>query len=274
MESCRARRVDYPPFRRIPSEVTVFQIIPSALLCALLALAPNAAASSDVPAASPRGDLISVQLAPVRDNSMYENSGTLSNGAGIYLFAGVTQDGPRRRCLLRFDLSGIPPSASIQDALLTLTVSNSVSGPEPTTLHRVLADWGEAGSDAGSPGGLGAPAQPGDATWTHAFYPTVTWSTPGGDFVATESATTNVAGLGSYQWSDPRLTADAQAWVMGLAPNFGWIVLGDESADGTAKRFDSREFPTPASRPTLTVEYFAPTPVEPATWAGTKAAYR
>jgi hypothetical protein len=261
-------------FRTGSPEVDVLQRIPSVLLCALLALSPNPAGSSDGPAASPRGNLISVQLAPVHDNSMYENSGTLSNGAGIYLFAGVTQDGPRRRCLLRFDLSGIPPSAAIQDVRLTLTVSNSVSGALPMTLHRLIADWGEAGSDAGSPGGLGAPAQPGDATWTHAFYPTVTWTADGGDFVAVESATTNVGGLGSYEWSDPRLAADVQSWVTGLAPNFGWIVLGDESAVGTAKRFDSREFPTPASRPTLTVEYFAPTPVEPATWAGTKAAYR
>ncbi|MFN8177497.1 MAG: DNRLRE domain-containing protein [bacterium] len=252
----------------------MFELIQPVLLCALLALGPKPAPPAHGTAAEARHDLSTVQLEPVRDNSMYENSGTLSNGAGIYLFSGVIQDGFRRRCLLRFDLSGIPANASIQDARLTLTVSNSISGAVPMTLHRALADWGEAGSDAGTPGGLGAPAQPGDATWTHAFYPSVMWSAAGGDFDATASATTSVAGLGSYQWSDARLIADVQSWVTGALPNFGWILLGDESASGTAKRFDSREFPTPASRPMLTVQYFAPTTIDAATWAATKALYR
>jgi hypothetical protein len=40
----------------------------------------------------------------------------------------------------------------------------------------------------------------------------------------------------------------------GLA-NFGWIVQGNETLSGTAKRFDSRENQTPANRPLLIIEY-------------------
>ena len=56
------------------------------------------------------------------------------------------------------------------------------------------------------------------------------------------------------------MVADVQSWLVNPASNFGWLVLGDESGSGTAKRFDTRES---ASPPVLTVEYtpgLTPTP--------------
>lgn len=80
--------------------------------------------------------------------------GSLSNGAGQYLFAGNTAQGALRRALLAFDLSNLPANAQLTRAALTLTLSrtNSFSGDQPHTLHRVLAAWGEGLSDAGTPG--------------------------------------------------------------------------------------------------------------------------
>jgi hypothetical protein len=243
------------------------------LLCALSALVPQTV-PVDAPAPSLRGGLMVAQLQPAHDNSMYSNSGALSNGAGIYLFSGATQDGSIRRCLIRFDTSAIPPGAYIEDAQLTLTISRAVASGNPMSLYRLVADWGEAGSDAGDPGGLGAPAQPGDATWTYSFYNTVNWANAGGDYTPLPSASSIVGMSGTAVWAGPQLIADVQAWVNGTTPNFGWILVGDEQSSGSAKRFDSREHPTSANRPTLTVTYTTTVAVEPTTWGSTKASYR
>ena len=53
------------------------------------------------------------------------------------------------------------------------------------------------------------------------------------------------------------MIADVQSWLDNPATNFGWLVLGDESASATAKRFDTRES---ASPPVLTIEYTRTTP--------------
>jgi hypothetical protein len=197
-----------------------------------------------------------ITLTPMRDNSMYEEYIENSNGAG-YLFAGRAGGGGIRRALLRFDVAGaIPPGAQIDSAALRLTVSRAAtSDPLPATLHRVLADWGEAGSNAGERAGIGAAAQPGDATWTTRFYPSVAWLTPGGDFVPSASLTGMIGGDGTYTLaSTPALTDDVQDWLDAPASNFGWVLRVDESAPGTARRIDSRESPA-ATRPALTIVY-------------------
>lgn len=51
------------------------------------------------------------------------------------------------------------------------------------------------------------------------------------------------------------MLADIEAWRAEPSQNFGWIVVGDETATGTAKRFASRENPDVDLRPRLTIEY-------------------
>jgi hypothetical protein len=48
------------------------------------------------------------------------------------------------------------------------------------------------------------------------------------------------------------MVADAQSWLDNPASNFGWLVLGDETAIATAKRFDTRESAGP---PMLTIQF-------------------
>ena len=80
-----------------------------------------------------------------------------------------------------------------------------------------------------SPGGAGAQAEAGDATWLHTFYNTSFWTTPGGDFSPTLSATTTVSTVNTtYTWSGSGLLADVQAWVSNPASNFGWVIRGNE----------------------------------------------
>src|SRR5437660_1104037 len=80
--------------------------------------------------------------------------------------------------------------------------------------------------------------------------------TPGGDFAATVSGSKQVGGAGtSPSWTGAGLVTDVQGWLANSATNFGWIVVGNESAPGTAKEFASRENPTTTTRPTLLVNY-------------------
>lgn len=196
-----------------------------------------------------------------KDNTLYEtNADALSNGAGIYFFAGRTaqEDNTLRRGLLQFDLSAIPSGSTIQDATLEITSSRSIAGSQPLSVHTVDIDWGEASSDAPGQEGGGAPAEAGDATWTNAFDQGTEWSTVGGDYNATASASTTASGMGLVTFNSLDLTADIQSWVDGTSSNFGWIVRGNELTGTTAFRFNTRE--NTIDPPNLIVN-FTPPPV-------------
>lgn len=204
---------------------------------------------------------VSVSLTPSKDNSIYDDSGDLSNGAGQYLFSGLTRLNQIRRGLLAFGniTAQIPSGATIQSATLTLNLSKtSISSGRTVGLYPLVADWGEGTSDATGAEGTGTTATTDDATWTHRFYPNQTWSSVGGDYTATASATTTVSTLGSYTWSSSQMAQDVQNWLDSPNSNFGWILIGNESMAQSAARFDSRENPTTGSRPLLEIVYSLP----------------
>lgn len=210
----------------------------------------------------------SLTLNPVKDGSLFEELPTNASGAGPSLFAGMTQPGSKRRALMAFDLSSVPVGAAISSAQVQLYVTFGQGTSNPMTLNRVTKTWGEGASNAGPTGGTGTSAQSDDATWSQRFFasvPATPWTTAGGDFIATASATTNVSTLGSYTWSGAQLTADVQGWVNTPLSNNGWILIGDENFTLNAKRIASREADVPTQRPKLLVSYSAapqPTPFE------------
>lgn len=203
-----------------------------------------------------------VTLSPTKDNTLYEDSrGAFSNGAGSHFFAGNNAKGQRRRGVLAFDVArALPRGARITAARLVLHMSKtSVFAPAtPVSLHALTADFGEGTSKGALGEGGGGPSTKNDATWIHRFYPSTRWAAAGGDFVKTASATTTVGGVGTYSWTSMALTADVQRWLDRPATAHGWILIGRESASTTAKRFDSRENPTPSVRPRLLVTYTPP----------------
>jgi hypothetical protein len=203
-------------------------------------------------AAGPAAAQMTAELSAAHDTTLFQE-GDLSNGAGDYLFAGPTNNGDDRRALIAFDIAGeVPAGATITEVELELRMTRTISGAETIGLHRVLADWGEAGSDASGQEGAGADAQSGDATWQHRFFSNETWSSAGGDFESVPSATLQVAGNGSYTWeSTPQLVADVQSWLDSPSGNHGWILV--MSSSGTAKRFNSRE--NASDPPVLKIEY-------------------
>jgi FtsP/CotA-like multicopper oxidase with cupredoxin domain len=202
-----------------------------------------------------------ITLGAAKDSTLYQPASggtTNSNGAGEHCFAGRTDDGYVRRGLIAFNLTDVPPGSIISAATLTLYMSRTRDTANNVLLHRLLGNWGEGASNAGQEEGRGIQALPGDATWYHRFYPTSSWASAGGDFVASASATAAVNKEGFYSWSSPGLVADVQGWLNNPGSNFGWVIKGDESNIKTSKRFDTREVETVSQRPTLTLEFVAP----------------
>ena len=200
--------------------------------------------------------MAATSIMPSKDNTLYEYDpaeGDHSNGAGFHFFAGENGMGELRRGVLAFDIAGsVPPGSTITAVSLSMNMSMTPAGAETVELHKLLADWGEGTSHAPMGEGDGAPATPNDATWRHRFFDSVFWTTQGGDFSATVSASQSVGGVGQYTWSSAQMVADVQSWLDNPANNFGWLVLGDETAIATAKRFDTRES---ASPPMLTIQF-------------------
>ncbi len=200
-----------------------------------------------------------VNLSAEKDNSMYSENGNFSNGAGDFLFAGRTQGGlgtDIRRALIKFDVSTIPAGSLITAVSLEVTGSNG--GASLVNLHLLNSDWGEAGSDAPGAEGQGTAAQNGDATWLSNFFNTSLWTTAGGDFNALSSASASVDEGSVSTFTSVAMVDDVQDWIDGTTPNYGWILVGDETAPGTAVRMNSRE--NGSGNPVLNVTYEAPTP--------------
>ncbi|MEA2736503.1 MAG: hypothetical protein QOE14_2954 [Humisphaera sp.] len=223
---------------------------------ALIVAAAAAAAGSLV---SPVASANVAKLTSSKDNTLYKSlTGSLSNGAGDAFFAGTTAGSEPRRGLIAFDLqAGLPSNAVINSASVTLTSIRAL-GTSTVTLQRALKDWGEGTSDAGPTGGGGDVATTGDATWLHTFYNTAFWTTPGGDFSATVSASASMS-TGAANFSGSQLLADVQGWHGNPSTNFGWAVIGNEASAGTAKRIASHENEDEDARPLLTVDYSAST---------------
>lgn len=202
---------------------------------------------------------VEITIPAEADTTLFESpAGAIANGAGEFLFTGRTDQGKRRRALLRFDIAGaVPPGAAILEATLRLELTRTISGPVTHRIFVAGSDWGEGASDAPAQEGAGTAPEPGDATWIHTFFDTQNWPVQGGgDFPEEETRAEFTAnGLGTYVVSSQRLADDVQAWLDGDPGNFGWIVLGDETAISNAKQWRSRESAVAAERPALIVKY-------------------
>ena len=178
-----------------------------------------------------------VTITADKDNTISSTSPDRNAGAGS-LRAGRTGSSGRNtihRALLHFNLSSIPAGSKINSATLTLSVTNVGNEPTGLALHKLTENWSE-----------------GEATWSHAFFPDFTWTTEGGNFEPTVTASTGDVEIGSLVI--PNLTKDVQSWVNDSAGNYGWILRGtDEDKTSSAKLISSRE--QTDRQPVLSVTY-------------------
>src|SRR5436305_4471327 len=150
-----------------------------------------------------------VNINPSKDNTLYEfvpADGDLSNALGFHFFAGETGMGDLRRGVLAIAKArNTPPQSRPQLVSCSLHMSKTSSDTARNVeLHSLLADWGEGTSQPPGDEGMGAPATPNDATWRHRFFDTIFWTTEGGDFAPTISASQSVGAIGVYTWSAPQ----------------------------------------------------------------------
>jgi hypothetical protein len=211
-----------------------------------------------------------LHVSPDKDNTLYEDAaGSLSNGLGVNLFSGRTSQsvGSIRRALLHFDVSSIPAGSVINTVSINLVLNRNNSGSQNCSLHSLLQDWGEGNSVAAGNGGAGTSASLNDATWVYTFSDGVgggssSWDSIGGSFNPIASQTMSVDALGVYTFvSSAKLVTDVQTWL-DSGMNFGWVLVGNESALSTSLSFSSKDHLIAADRPVLTIDYSPPTPVE------------
>ena len=202
---------------------------------------------------------IVVNLNAAKDNTIYSEN-TNSNGIGEHFFAGKTASGATRRGLIQFNLATIPSGSTITSVTLTL-YGTKVINTGGIGLHKLTQNWGEGTSDAASNEGTGITATTNDATWIHSFFPSSNWTTTGGSFSGTVSASIPTVVAGINNMIDGGLIADVQGFVNNSATNFGWIIRGTETGTNTAIRFGTKDNLTSTFRPVLKVTYSPPLPV-------------
>ncbi len=222
--------------------------------------------------ASPAIVAETLELAPAKDNTLYEDvEGRFTNGTGKRLFIGrVGPDGDelKRRAVLAFDVSGIPPNAVIDSVRFEIQIEQVPPGApddNEASLHLLTKSWGEGFANAPGSEGQGTSADTGSVTWIHTMFDAdpmaaTFWDSPGGDYEAIASATAPF-GAGSPEpmvfLSTPQLVADVQTWLNQPEANHGWMLRGDEVTSKNARGLASREHPTiPA--PKLIIDYSIP----------------
>jgi len=206
---------------------------------------------------------------PVADTTLIEIAPANNLGGFAGMHAGTTQSMKKNRALFRFDLSALPASTVVFSATVQLAVTREPGPGEPSNnsafgLHRLLTTWGEGNKNPSFGIGQGLPATLGEATWTHAFYSTNSWSGPGGasdvDFSSIQSSFQEIYGTDQSPYvfaNTPEMIADVTTWLQSPQNNFGWMLLGaDESIQSTARRFGSRE--DASNPPILELQYLVP----------------
>lgn len=252
-EARPVRRCYRADFSRLANGLMTRVSLSLAAACVLLPLAANAA---------------SITLIPTADATLIENVADNSMGGAEYVLAGTTQNGPRNRAVLKFDISGeLPAGAKITGAALTITaIRQSREAPAGASfgVHRMLRSWGEGSNVPETQPGQGVPASAGDATWNNRFHPDMPWSSPGGsdgvDFVGQASSSVIIDTLGAFPLDNTfELIADVQYWLDHPAENFGWMLkCEDEQTRFTARQFAAREYSNPQSAPQLIIDYTPP----------------
>ena len=195
-----------------------------------------------------------LDLRPVADTTLIETQPDNNMGGQLFFAAGTTQNYPRVRGLVQFDIAGLPVGAIVNAVTLTIEmVKQPRDGYNSTTigLHRMLQSWGEGtkvSPDPNSPG-MGAQATAGEATWNARLFGSQLWATPGGaagtDFAGSASSSIDVYGTGDSPYtfsSESGLIDDIVYWQAHPELNYGWMLKSvDEDVNFTARRYASRE---------------------------------
>jgi len=195
-------------------------------------------------------------LTSIKDATLIQEiTPELATGSSEFIFVGrIQRDLAIRRGLVQFDLSTIPANATIQSVVLKLFVVKGRADTMDLKVHRVTNSWGEGASN--SFGGAGGAATPNDATWVSRFFGTaLKWTSQGGDFLSTISASTILSEDGnvSYEITDAPLVNDVIFWLNNPSLNHGWLLEDDTAL--SAKAIASKQNANATIRPQLIIQW-------------------
>lgn len=189
------------------------------------------------------------------DTSIYRVYPYNSNAKGSSFPIGnnAISDTTAIRVLLKFlDWPEVASFDSISVSLFAVSSMQPPYDPLTISLHRVdsTKTWTEGTSNADSSPGTGVHATDNDATWFNYRYlttdsTTFVWTTPGGDYEASASASLSfsggVAGGRYLVISGGTLKNDATLWMASPSGNNGWIAIGNEDVLSSRVVVHSRE---------------------------------
>lgn len=201
---------------------------------------------------------ITTTLFAVKDGTIFNNQAATSlngnYGAGASELLQVGYASPSSmyaRALVQFDLSSLPSNAVIESVSLEFTLGSSGTFVPEIAVYKMNQFWNEGTTSfctynnpcntqgvAIAPGGT-------DVTWNETSYSGTganPWTTIGGSFSVTASATSVDIGASTILYTSTGLKNDVQGWVSNSATNFGWILKTDFITNSSAmRRFRSRE---------------------------------
>lgn len=173
-----------------------------------------------------------------------DNTKTSLNYGGTSVMK-ASGGGTLYRPILAFDTSGIPAGTLISSAVLNLYVSATVSANAVTktlTAFQVTEAWVE-GTKNGSGSADGV-------TWARKNEST-NWATAGGSYATPAAGAVTIADTGFRAgWIAIDITGLAQAWIDGVAPNYGVIVTLSSS-----ETFSINSAENSANQPSLVITY-------------------
>ncbi len=170
------------------------------------------------------------------DSYISEESTTVNYGAERSLRIDSETD-KAYRMLLRFNFTGVPSGAYINDATLDLYLTPGAKGDDIVYgIHALNTSFDEH-----------------EVTWNRATI-SKPWDTPGGDF---SSAPYSVGVIDSQaNWKSFVITNLVEGWIRETIANNGMIFVPEEGADDSLKEFySSDETSWTTNTPKLTINY-------------------
>ncbi|MFN8472836.1 MAG: DNRLRE domain-containing protein [Anaerolineae bacterium] len=191
--------------------------------------APPVFGSGGAEGATPRdfGEYTSSKDSWIASGLRYQNA---NYGSSTTLFVGYDGTGPQaERSLFAWNIDSLPPGTIVRDSAIRLTLASSQgSSSMRIVVRRITSDWGEY---------------------------SVTWNNPPSYDNGTDWASPSIGtSPGTYDWD---VSALVRQWVGADLPNYGVIMIGDETpTSGINDRgFWSREAGNSSDRPKLRMNY-------------------
>ena len=194
-----------------------------------------------------------VSLAATEDNYLSAANVQYNNGGSGDVRIDANTGTSGRTGLLKWNLSSIPPSATIQSASLKLNVTEaSTIGFD---LYQMRRDWVEGdgnrtnsttSSNWSTYDGVNSWETPGAVGTELDRYDDNLWGAGAGSFTSTGSKTLALNSIG---------VGVIQGWVSETFTNYGLTMQNNVSTTADALQFDSSEATTADNRPTLLINY-------------------